>query len=114
MFSVAIKAINNGSKPMVGRTTPIRPNHKIPTTPAKKPLIAKAKLITRLAGTPNIRAIRNCDAAALSAIPRTVFFNNKENISRSDTAQIIVIMFLYGMITPANSIDSVNRSGKGT
>ena len=76
--------------------------------------MAKAEEMIRFAGTPSIRAMVKCVAAARIAIPRTVTRISQAKRPSSETATAMVIRFRAGVTTPANSTVRENSSGRGT
>ena len=82
--------------------------------PASSPLIAKADEMTRLAGTPSIRAMVKFVAAARIAMPRTVRRISQPK-SASSTALVAMVMTLRIEVwVPAIATVSPKMSGSGT
>ena len=70
--TVETKANSTSGMPMWNDSTPVWATSRSDTTAARKPLMAKATAITRLARTPSSRAMRKSSDAARIATPMGV------------------------------------------
>ena len=92
----------------------MRPIHRMPTTPPRRPLIAKAEEMIRLAGTPSMRAMVKLVAAARIAMPSTVLLIIQANSARRITAAAMVIRLRNGVTAPRIVTVCEKISGSGT
>ena len=99
---------------MPGTTAPMRPIQSSETTPANKPLMAKAAEMMRFAGTPSMRAIVKLVAAARMAIPKTERRMSQEKSTSNTTAAAMVMRLRAGVMTTAMCTVSEKISGRGT
>ncbi len=66
------------------------------------------------AGTPSIRAMVKCEAAARMAMPKMVFFISSAKIANKTSARPMVRRLRTGTNTPRSTTVSEKISGSGT
>ena len=113
-ITVATKATSSGAAPMVGVTEAVRPTQNSATTPASRPLMAKAAEMTRLAGTPSRRVMRKLSEAARRAMPSTV--RRSSRISRPSRTRLVAMAsrLRMGRSWPSTRALMLNSFGRGT
>src|SRR6478735_5975500 len=112
--TVATKETISGSSPIPGVTDAVRPSQNRETMPARRPLMAKAVLMIRFAGTPSIRVMVNLSAAARSAMPRIVLRRTKLNRASMARLTTMASTSRTGTSVPPIAMLSEKRSGSGT